>query len=178
MTQSAWLIFILNNSDHKQLRSEADPSMSHLHIYTRHLIWNLTIIKLVMAQWSYMASWNLGQYWLRLCLAAWRHQDITWSNLDQPSKRFISIQLRGILQVTLKLSVTIMCAKIKHLNFWPNLPGANVLWLAQQGSYNQIIVVSQMDYVCDPHEDKGRAQCIINTLLFKPENFMISKQKN
>ena len=40
----------------------------------------------------------LGQHWLRQWLAAWRHQAITWTNVDFPSLKYTDNQMRAILQ--------------------------------------------------------------------------------
>ena len=39
-----------------------------------------------------------GQYWLRWWLDAWRHQAITWTNVDFSLVRFCGIHLRAISQ--------------------------------------------------------------------------------
>ena len=39
---------------------------------------------------------DLGQHWLRLWLAAWWHQAITWTNVDLSSVRSCGIHLRAI----------------------------------------------------------------------------------
>ena len=70
---------------------------------------------------------DLGQHWFRQWLAAWRHQAITWTNVDLPSARSIGIHLSTILQEILQLSITKISWKITFLKFLWNLPGANEL---------------------------------------------------
>ena len=41
---------------------------------------------------------NLGQHWLRYWLVAWRHQAITWTNVDLSSVRSSGIHMSAILQ--------------------------------------------------------------------------------
>ena len=47
---------------------------------------------------------DLGQRWIRQWLAAWRHQAITWTNVDLSSMEFCGIRLRSISQEILKIS--------------------------------------------------------------------------
>ena len=70
---------------------------------------------------------NLGQHWLRLWLAAWRHQAITWTNVDLSSVRSTGIHLRAILQEIPQPSVSEISLKITYLKFCSKLPGANEL---------------------------------------------------
>ena len=39
---------------------------------------------------------DLGQHWLRQWLVAWRHQAITWTNVDLSSDKSHDIQLRAL----------------------------------------------------------------------------------
>ena len=57
----------------------------------------------------------------------WRHQAITWINVDLSSVRFSGIHLRSILQEITQSSVTEISLKITYLKFCSNLPGANEL---------------------------------------------------
>ena len=70
---------------------------------------------------------DLGQHWLRLWLVAWRHQAITWTNVDLPSVRSIGIHLSTILQEILQPSITKISWKITFWKFLWNLPGTNEL---------------------------------------------------
>ena len=38
----------------------------------------------------------LGQHWFRWWLLAWRHQDITWTNVDLSTVKFYDIHLRAL----------------------------------------------------------------------------------
>ena len=70
---------------------------------------------------------DLGQHWLRQWLVAWRHQVITWTNVDLPSARCIGIHLITNLQETLQPSIATISWKITFLKFVWNLQGANEL---------------------------------------------------
>ena len=70
---------------------------------------------------------DLGQHWLRKWLVAWRHQAITWTNVDLPSVRSIGIHSSTILQEILQASITKISWKITFLKFLWTLPGANEL---------------------------------------------------
>ena len=68
---------------------------------------------------------NPGQHWLRKWLVAWRHQAITWTNVDLSSVRSSGIHLSAILHEMPQPSVTEISLKITYLNFCSNLPGTN-----------------------------------------------------
>ena len=70
---------------------------------------------------------NQGQHWFRLWLVAWRHQTITWTNVDLSSVRSSGIHLSAILKEIPQPSVTEINLKITYLNFCSNLLGANEL---------------------------------------------------
>ena len=71
---------------------------------------------------------DLGQHWLRQWLVAWRHQAITWTNVDLSSVRFsYSNHQRVIPQGKTWSSITEISLKISNLNFDSNFPGANEL---------------------------------------------------
>ena len=70
---------------------------------------------------------NLGQLWLRQWLVAWRHQAITWTNIDLSSVRSSGIHLSAILQEIPQPSVTEISLKITYLKFCSSPPGANEL---------------------------------------------------
>ena len=72
-------------------------------------------------------SRDLGQHWFRLWLVAWRHQAITWTNVDLSSLRSSDVHLRAILLEISQPSVTKISLKIIFLRFHWNLPGANEL---------------------------------------------------
>ena len=55
---------------------------------------------------------NLVQHWLRSWLAAWRHQAITWTNVDLSLVRSSGIHLSAILQEIPQPSVTEISLKI------------------------------------------------------------------
>ena len=70
-------------------------------------------------------SIELGQHWLRQWLVAWRHQAITWTNVDQLSVRSCDIHLKAISQEVSQSQITKITLKISYLKFHSNLPGAN-----------------------------------------------------
>ena len=53
---------------------------------------------------------DLGQHWLRQWLVAWRHQTITWTNVQ-----FCGIHLTTILLIAFKVSIHEMSSKIIFL---------------------------------------------------------------
>ena len=70
---------------------------------------------------------DLSQHWLRESLVAWRHQAITWTNVDLSSGRSSDINLRASLQEIHQPSITEIIWKIKYLEFHSNFPGVNEL---------------------------------------------------
>ena len=68
---------------------------------------------------------DLGQHWFRQWLAAWRHQAITWTNVDLSSIAYSDIHMRAILQEIPQPWIPKISLKINHLKFPSNLPGAN-----------------------------------------------------
>ena len=63
----------------------------------------------------------------RGCVWTWRHQAITWTNIDWSSVKSSDIHIRAISQEMSQLSVTKIHLKITYLKFNSNFPGANVL---------------------------------------------------
>ena len=60
---------------------------------------------------------DLGQHWLGQWLAAWRHQAITWANVDLPSVRASDIHLRAILQKIHQPPIIEISLKTNYLKF-------------------------------------------------------------
>ena len=86
--------------------------------------------------WSDLTHWglvmpfgdrDLGQHWLRQWLVTWRHQAITWTNIDLSSVRCSGIHLRAISSEIPQPPFTKVSLKITHLKLNQNLPGANEL---------------------------------------------------
>ena len=70
---------------------------------------------------------DLCQHWLRWRLDAWRHQAITWTNIDWPPVKSNDIHIKAISQEMPQSSITKICLKIIYLKFHSNFPGANEL---------------------------------------------------
>ena len=85
---------------------------------------------------------DLGQHWLRKWLVAWRHQAITWTNVDLSWVRSSGIHLSAFLQEIPQPSVTKIHLKIIHLKFHSNFPGTNelsdVIQMLSQCCWNQV----------------------------------------
>ena len=58
---------------------------------------------------------DLGQHWLRYWLVAWRHQAITWTNVDLSSIRSCGIHLRTLSWEDLKIPYSKARLKIMFL---------------------------------------------------------------
>ena len=70
---------------------------------------------------------DLGQHWFRQWLVAWRHQAITWTNVDLSSVRSTDVHLMTSSQEIPQPSITEILCKIKYIKFHSNFPGANEL---------------------------------------------------
>ena len=70
---------------------------------------------------------ELGQHWLRQWLGAWRHQAITWTNVDLSWVRCNGIHLRALSLDDVKIPINKIRLKIAVLKWHPGLPGANEL---------------------------------------------------
>ena len=70
---------------------------------------------------------ELCQHWLREWLVAWRHQAITWTNVDLSSMRFDDIHLGALSLEDLKKPINKTRLKIAVLKWHPGLPGVNEL---------------------------------------------------
>ena len=73
---------------------------------------------------------DLTQHWLRQWLVAWRHQAITWTNVDLSPVEFCAIHLTTILLVSLMVSIHGINSKIIFFKLQPHLPGANEVRMA------------------------------------------------
>ena len=78
--------------------------------------------------WRHESGSTLAQ------VMAWRHQAITWTNVDLSSVRSCGIHLSAILQEIRQQSVTEISLKIAYLNFCSNPPGVNELMLCLSGA--------------------------------------------
>ena len=70
---------------------------------------------------------DLSQHWLRQWLVAWRHQAITWTNVDLSSLRSSDVHLRAISLEISQPSASKISLKIIFLGFYWNFPGVNEL---------------------------------------------------
>ena len=80
----------------------------------------------VLTYWGLVTPFgdiDLGQHWLREWLVTWRHQDITWSNVDLSSVRPSGIHLRAISQEIPQPPFTNISLKITNLKLNWNLQG-------------------------------------------------------
>ena len=78
----------------------------------------------IVALWRHMVQ-RSGSTMVQVM--AWRHQAITWTNVDWSSLTSSDIHMRAVSQEMLQASVTKLSLKIIYLKFYSNLPGANEL---------------------------------------------------
>ena len=69
---------------------------------------------------------DLGRHWFRKWLVAWRHQAITWTNVELALK-FSDVHLRAISLELSQPSITKISLKFIFLRFYWNIPAANEL---------------------------------------------------
>ena len=86
---------------------------------------------------------DLGQHWFRQWLVAWRHQAITWINVDLSSLRSCDVHLRTISLEISQPSVPKISLKIIFPGFYLNLPGANELTLPVWGLTGFLFMAEQ-----------------------------------
>ena len=70
---------------------------------------------------------DLGQHWFRQWPVAWRHQAITWTNVNLSSLWSIDVHLRAVSVEISQPSVTKISLNIIFLRFYWNLPGVSEL---------------------------------------------------
>ena len=70
---------------------------------------------------------ELSQHWPRKWLVAWRHQAITWTNVDLQSVRSCGIHRRALSCEDLKIPISKTRLKITLLESHSDIPGANEL---------------------------------------------------
>ena len=95
-----------------------------LGTYTK---WSLHMVSGIFV--NSLCSRDLGQHWLRQWLVAWRHQAITWINVDWSSVTSSGIHIWAISQEMPQLSVTKIYLNITYMKFHSNIPEANELTL-------------------------------------------------
>ena len=83
----------------------------------------------IHAWWSSYGDIDLGQHCFSWWLVAWRHQAITWTNVDFDfsSLRNSDIHLMAVSQEMPQPSTTEIILKITCIKFYSNLPGVNEL---------------------------------------------------
>ena len=90
---------------------------------------------------------DLGQHWFRQWLVAWRHQAITWTNVDLTSLMSSDVHLRAISLEISQPSVTKISLKVIFLRFYWSLTGANelILQVFISSSYRKLISSHEID---------------------------------
>ena len=88
-----------------------------------------------------MVTRELSQLWLRQWLVAWRHQAITWTNVNLSSVTFSDIHLRALPSENLE---TNQYNKIENyiLKSHPDLLGANELTIRKSWRHDKMLLVS------------------------------------
>ena len=95
-------------------------------------VWKL-LIQLMVVLWHHMVTeiWvNIGSG-NGLFNVAWRHQAITWTNVDLSSVRSCGIHLGAISEERLEISILDLTLKNTNLKLQPHHPRANELRLQQ-----------------------------------------------
>ena len=68
-----------------------------------------------------------GQHWFRQWLGGWRHQAITWTNVDLSSVKSSDIHIKEISQEAPQPPINKNSLKIDYLKFYSNVSGNNEL---------------------------------------------------
>ena len=76
---------------------------------------------------------DVGQHWLRQWLVAWRHQAITWNNVEWSPVKSSDVHIRAISQEMPQPSITKICLKItSKISFkFPRDQWVNVILLKE-----------------------------------------------
>ena len=69
----------------------------------------------------------LGQHWFRQWLVAWRHQAITWFNVDVSSVKSCGIHRRALSWEDLKIDIRKTKLKMTFVEWHLDFPGTNEL---------------------------------------------------
>ena len=95
---------------------------------------------------------ELGQHWLRLWLVAWRHQAITWTNVDLSSVMSLGIHLRALSLDNVKKPINKTRLKIAPLKWHPGLPGANELkWAEETCQHHKVLKQNPQQWLTATH---------------------------
>ena len=79
---------------------------------------------------------DLGRHWLRQWLGAWRHQAITWTNVELSPKVFCGIHLRSISKQMLMKSIRNIYWEITLLKSLTHHPESNELSTVYPKNYS------------------------------------------
>ena len=88
---------------------------------------------------------DLGQLWLTLWLVAWRHQAITWTNVDLSTLRSYGIHPRALSWEDLKIHTNKTRMKFEFLKSHPDLLGTNEL-MCHAAFYNAFVNITDWTY--------------------------------
>ena len=97
----------------------------------RYMKWNsqcIPEVALPLTHWGLVTPYgdrDLGHHWLRKWLVSWRHQGITWTNVDLSSGRSSNIHRRESSHEIPPPSITEIILKIKYLKYHSNFPWVN-----------------------------------------------------
>ena len=94
----------------------------------------------ILTHWDLLTPFgdiNMGQNWLSKGLVAWRHQAITWTNVDLSSVRSSGIHLSAISwEIPARPQFTKISLTITYLKLNWNLPRANELTYRHKAALN------------------------------------------
>ena len=103
-----------------------------------------------LTHWGLVTSYgdrDLGQHWLRWWLVAWRHQAITWTNMDLSSAKSSDILPMATLQEIPQPSITKCGFKMSSLKFNSNPPRANGLTSTSLAIHHLCCVCLVWEYI-------------------------------
>ena len=103
---------------------------------------------------------DLGQHWLRKWLVAWRHQAITWTNVDLSSIRYSDIHWRTTSNLSHQWPK--LAGKLLIWIFFYNLPGTNELIHRTETFCNQISESSHIyGTLCQIYINQSRVKACV-----------------
>ena len=123
------------------------PELFHWRSVNRMIFW----IPVILRMWPSDTVWRHRSVFTLAQLVAWRHQAITWTNVDFSLVSFWCIHRNTISHWVTKLLCCIMNLEIIFWKLMLNLSGANEFILEYLDKYNQyqtITIQNKVRRVC------------------------------
>ena len=108
---------------------------------------------------------KLGHHWFRWWLVAWRHQIITWTNVDLSSERFRDIELRGISHKNSYQSLSLAWKLLIQISFKYSRGQRTMHVFSVQTKHLRVSTDLSHDTICLVLQSMTRKKALIARLL-------------